>query len=202
MTEVARLALLALHFQNENCHPQGKVRLGLAESDPRRETLLAAAARLFAGVRAKGAPLIHVRLALRADGSDTGRNAPLFRRQTELGAWIDGTWGAEFHDALRPLPGEIVVTHRRNSAFYASSLQEHLDRIRPTRLIVAGVSTSFAVESAVRDAVDRGYWVTVAGDACATGDPAMHEASLKALAFLAEIAAADEIVAGLSGGGG
>lgn len=190
-------ALLALHFQNENCHPDGKVRLGLAADDPRRESLLAAVGRLFAAARAKGAPLLHVRLALRADGADHGRNAPLFRRQTELGAWIDGTWGAEFHDALRPLAGEVVVTHGRNSAFYASRLQEHLDRLRPARLIVAGVSTSFAVESAVRDAVDRGYEVSVARDACATGDPAMHEASLKALALLAEIASVDEIAARL-----
>jgi biuret amidohydrolase len=196
MAAFASTALLALHFQNENCHPDGKVRLGLAEADPRREALLAAAARLFAGARAKGLPLLHVRLALRADGADHGRNAPLFRRQTELGAWIDGTWGAEFHDALKPLAGEFVVTHGRNSAFYASRLQEHLDRLRPARLIVAGVSTTFAVESTVRDAVDRGFEVLVARDACATGDPAMHEASLKALALLAEIAEVDEILGG------
>jgi biuret amidohydrolase len=197
MAAFASAALLALHFQNENCHPDGKVRLGLAEADPRREALLAAAGRLFARARARGLPLLRVRLALRADGADHGRNAPLFRRQTELGAWIDGTWGAEFHDALKPLPGEFVVTHGRNSAFYASRLQEHLDQLRPARLVVAGVSTTFAVESTVRDAVDRGFEVTVARDACATGDPAMHEASLKALALLAEVAATDEILARL-----
>ena len=197
MNAAVPTALLALHFQNENCHAEGKVRLGFAEGDPAREALLAAAGRLFVGVRAKGLPLLHVRLALRADGTDHGRNAPLFRQQTALGAWIDGTWGAEFHDALRPLAGATVVTHVRNSAFFASRLQEHLNRLKTARLIVAGVSTTFAVESAVRDAVDRGYEAIVARDACATGAPAMHEASLKALAFLAEVAAVDEILARL-----
>jgi nicotinamidase-related amidase len=72
-----------------------------------------------------------------------------------------------------------------------------LAELAPRRVIVAGVSTSYAVDAAVRDSSDRGYEVVVAADACATGDPVMHDASLKAMRMLATISTTDEIVASL-----
>lgn len=190
-------ALLAIHYQNDNCHADGRIRLGLAERDPRREALIAAASRLFAAARASGVPIVHVRYAWKPDYSDVILNAEVYRQHAALGAWKDGEWGAEFLDALKPLPGEAVVTHARMSPYYQSDLDAALARLKPRRLIVAGVSTSYAVDAAVRDSSDRGYEVTVAADACATGDPAMHEASLKAMRMLATITTVDQIVAEL-----
>ena len=45
---MSEAGLLAIHYQNDNCHAQGRVRLALAEADPRREGLIGAARRLFA----------------------------------------------------------------------------------------------------------------------------------------------------------
>ena len=187
--------VLAIHYQNDNCHADGRVRLGLAEADPRRDRLVAAAGRLFAAARAAGAPIVHVRYVWKRDYSDVPQNAEVYRQHAALGAWKDGDWGAEFLDALKPAPGEAVVTHARMSPYYRSRLDEVLAGLKPRRVVVAGVSTSYAVDAAVRDSSDRGYEVAVAADACATGDPAMHDASLKAMRMLATISTVDEIVA-------
>jgi nicotinamidase-related amidase len=189
------VVVLAIHYQNDNCHADGRIRLGLAEADPRREKLVAAAGRLFAAARASGVPIVHVRYAWRPDYSDVAMNAEVYRQHAALGAWKDGEWGADFLDELKPAAGEPVVTHARMSPYYSSNLDEALAKIAPRQVIVAGVSTSYAVDAAVRDSSDRGYEVTVAADACATGDPAMHDASLKAMRMLATISTVDEIAA-------
>lgn len=195
---MSETVLLALHYQNDNCHPRGRVRLGLAEADPRRDAVIAAARRLFAAVRAAGVPIVHVRYAWSPDYRDVALNAPVYRQHAALGAWRDGEWGSQFLEELGPAAGELEVTHARMSPFYASRLPQVLALLRPRRLLVAGVSTTFAVESTVRDASDRGYEVLVAADACATGDPAMHEASLAVMRLLATVATVDEIAAALS----
>jgi nicotinamidase-related amidase len=189
------VVVLAIHYQNDNCHADGRIRLGLAEADPRREKLVAAAGRLFAAARAAGVPIVHVRYAWKRDYSNVSMNAEVYRQHAALGAWKDGDWGAEFLEALKPATGEVVVTHARMSPYYGSDLDAVLGRLKPRRVLVAGVSTSYAVDAAVRDSSDRGYEVAVAADACATGDPAMHDASLKAMRMLATISTVDEIAA-------
>jgi ureidoacrylate peracid hydrolase len=48
-------------------------------------------------------------------------------------------------------------------------------------LIIAGMMTDQCVESAVRDACDLGYLVTVVTDACTTGSAERHEQSLRGI---------------------
>jgi nicotinamidase-related amidase len=187
--------LLALHYQNEIVHPQGKIRVGIAEASPERARIIAAAKRLLDGARAHGVPVISVRIAF-AWGHDTvATNAEIWRRVAASRAMAEGSWGAEFYEGLGPLARETVVTHRRNDAFFDSPLAEIVAGFRPRRLVVAGVSTTYVVESTVRHASDVGYEVTVAGDACSSASPDMHEASLRAMALLAEVKTVDEIIA-------
>lgn len=189
--------LLALHYQNENCHPDGKIKIGIAADADWRGPVLDTARRLLLGARARSVPIIHVRLAVRPDYRDVITNNFIFRQWVELGAWAEGSWGVEFYDGLQPLSDEIVVTHNRNNAFYASQLESCVNRFSPDRLIVAGVSTAYVVESTVRHAADIGYDVVVAEDACSTGTLAAHQASLNAMKLLAGIKKTDEILAEL-----
>ena len=42
--------VLAIHYQNENCHPDGRIRIGVGAGEVAwRAEVLAAAGRLFAG---------------------------------------------------------------------------------------------------------------------------------------------------------
>ena len=187
------LACLALHFQNEVVHENGKIRLGVGD-EARRKGLIAAAERLLAAARKAEIPVISVRIAFRPDFRDVIQNCRIFKGVVASQAMADGSWGAEFFAGLGPLPGEFVVKHSRINAFYGSPLEEVLSGLGVRRLIVAGVATNSTVEHSVRHASDLGFDVLVARDACSAADPALHEASLQNMAFVADVLTVDEII--------
>ena len=191
--------ILASHFQNENCHPDGKIKIGIGPDSAWRWQRLENAKRLFGAARAAGVPIVHIRLAVPPAMDTVIQNNAMFRQWVEVGAWAEGSWGVEFIDGLGPDAGEAVVTNTRNNGFFDSDLQEILLGLRARRLICCGVSTAYTVESTVRHAAYIGYEVTVVSDACSTATVAQHEASLNAMRLLAEIATVDSIVAELSG---
>ena len=198
MSDASRTALIALHYQNDVLHPDGKIRVGLAADSPLRASVIAAAEGLLAGARQRGWPIVHVRIAFRPDYADLIANAPIFRNVRAIGAVIDGQWGSEFLAALAPdgaSAREFVVRHRRVNAFYGTELEELLRIADARRLVIAGVATHSVVESTVRHAVDMGYQVTVAADACAAAQPAEHEASLHSMGLIAQIARGEEVFA-------
>lgn len=181
-------AVLAVHYQNDVVHPEGRIGAGA-----RRAGLIDTASRLLEGARDRGWPVVSVRIVLPEDGGV--RNSPQFRAAAESGAVREGTWGAAFHDALGPKDGEPVVTHARINAFHDSDLQRVLGDLGVRRIVVAGVATHSAVEHTARHASDLGYEVIVAEDACAAGDPALHDAGLRVLApHVERVATVDEIL--------
>ncbi len=186
---MSRPAVLALHYQNDVLHPDGRIRVGLAADDPARAQVLGAAAALLEGARARGWPIIHVRVAYRPDYADLIQNAPILKAVATIGAVQDGSWGADFYEPLapRPSPDEFVLKHTRINAFYGTPLEILLRAVQANRLLIAGVATHSVVESTVRHAVDCGFEVTVAADACASANPAAHEASLASMRLIAEI---------------
>lgn len=195
-------AVLALHYQNEVLHPDGRIRVGLAENDPVRDRVIGAAQRLLAGARKMQLPIIHVRIAFRPDYADCPRNTPIFRKTVELGAVKDGEWGAEFMNSLEPQQShrEFVVTHTRISAFVGTSVDQTLRMLDVTHLIVAGVATHSVVENTVRDAADRGYEILVAADACAAGAPQVHEGALTSMGLIAGITDVNGALKAVAGG--
>lgn len=195
-TNPSGIAVLALHYQNDVLHPDGKIRVGLSADSPVRASVIAAAQALLRTARQRQWPIVHVRIAFRPDFADLMANAPIFRNVAAAGAVVEGSWGSEFYDALAPdttHPREFVVKHGRVNAFYGSSLEEVLCIVEARRLIVAGVATHSVVESTVRHAVDMGYAVAVAADACASGQRAEHEASLHSMRLIAQVASGEAV---------
>lgn len=186
--------VLALHYQNEVVHKEGRIRLGIAEASPERAAVIAAARRLLDGARACSVPVISVRIAFAPGHADVKTNAEIWRRVVANKVMEEGSWGAEFYDGLGPLPGETVITHARNNAFYASSLEAAVRRLAPARLVIAGIATNFVVESTARHASDVGYDTVVVEDACSAASLETHHASLASLAMLATIRTADEMI--------
>ena len=197
----AATAMIAVHYQNEVLHPEGKVRVGLGEAmTHERETLVAAASRLIAGMRAAGALVVAVRAAFRPDYKDVIQNGAIFRNLVARGAFQEGSWGCEFFRGLAPLPEDFVVTHHRVNPFYGSELDLVLRILDVRYLVIAGIATHSAVEHAVRHAADIGYEVIVAQDACSSAERAMHEASLRSMSLIATISDSAAIIASLKSG--
>ncbi len=186
--------VLALHYQNETVHPEGRIRVGIAEAAPERAAIIGAARRLLEGARVRGVPVVSVRIAFRPDYADVAVNAEIWRRVVAGKMMAEGSWGAEFYEGLGPLPGEPIVTHHRNNPFHGSPLEDVVRLYAPRRLVIAGISTTYVVESAVRHASDLGYDVVVPADACSSGTRALHEASLEAMKMLATISTVDGVL--------
>lgn len=189
------LVLLALHYQNENCHIDGKIKVGIKQDADWRYETLDTAKRLFAVARRASVEIVHVRLAVRPDHRDVIQNNFIFKQWVELGAWVEGSWGVDFYEGLEPQGEEYVVTHTRNNAFYNSTLDDIMCLLKPKKLAIAGVSTAYVVECTARHASDAGYNTVVVADACSTATREMHNNALAAMALIADVKTVDELAA-------
>jgi ureidoacrylate peracid hydrolase len=72
----------------------------------------------------------------------------------------------------------MIFRKTSSSVFISTNIDYVLRNLGVRSLIVAGLLTDQCVESAVRDACDLGYLVTLVSDACATASAERHEQSL------------------------
>ncbi len=68
---------------------------------------------------------------------------------------IEGTWGAEICEALRPAPREVVINKHKPSVFFGSDFDVYLRGYAIDTLVIAGSSTSGCVRATVTDAFSR-----------------------------------------------
>ncbi len=141
---LADAVLVFVDYQNE--YLDGPLRLSGAEA------AVLQASRLLAAARRAGTRIIHV--------AHRGAPGGLFDRDDTRGAIIA---------ALAPSGSEVVIEKVRPNAFSDTGLAR---QIGPpgAAIIVAGFMTHNCVSSTVRAALDFGYAITVAADACATRD--------------------------------
>ena len=77
-------------------------------------------------------------------------------------------------DVARIEGENIVVTKRRVSAFTGGDLEVVLRSLEADSLVLAGITTSGAVLSTLRQAADLDYRITVLEDLCLDPDPDIH----------------------------
>lgn len=191
-------ALLVMDCQNAIVHPDGPIArsMGFAEMIEANSTL-DHIANLIDEARRAGILIVHVRIdPSRRNPARAARRGHFFaamaqRRESPL---APGSWGAEFHERCRPLPGEPVVGKFPVGAFTNSDLDRELSGRGIGELILAGVATHMVVESTTRQASDLGYGVVVARQACTTGSQAQHEASLAVQGTFADVLGNAEII--------
>ncbi|MHB9757955.1 hydrolase [Streptomyces sp. BYX5S] len=148
-------------------------------------------ARLADAFRAKGLPVVRVKVAWSQDGGDlpTGR--------ADAGAMTQAPPPefSKFSDELGPLGDDIVITKRHWGAFTGTELDLQLRRRGVTQIVLCGISTSIGVESTARSAWELGYNLLLVDDATTDTDAASHEHSFgKIFPRLAEIGSTDEVI--------
>jgi biuret amidohydrolase len=184
-------ALIALHFQNDICHPQGRIPFSLDRGSGEAQRFLDASRRALETARRAGWTIVHMHVVFAADYSDLLRNCRLFLKAEALGALKRGSWGAAPFDGFKPRDREIFVAGNGNSAFRRTGLEGLLGERAIDRLNVIGLATQFSVEHTVRDAADMGYRVRLFADCCASGDLEAHRASLRTLGMLADVVSSE-----------
>jgi nicotinamidase-related amidase len=135
-----------------------------------------AAGRLAAGFRARGLPVVLVRVEFSADLGDFPRN------RATAAVPPPATLPAGFAQILPAVgrrPEDLLVTKRQPGAFYGTDLDLQLRRRGVTGIVLGGVFTSIGVESTARAGYDHGYNITFAADAMADRNPAAHEHSVR-----------------------
>jgi nicotinamidase-related amidase len=125
--------LLVIDVQKAIDHPSWGVR-----NNPRAEQNIAA---LLEAWRSTGRPVYHVR-------HDSLEPASYYR---------PGQPGNEFKPEAQPLPSEVVIAKRTNSAFIGTDLEARLRAARQNFLVIAGVITNNSVEATVRMAGNLGF---------------------------------------------
>jgi biuret amidohydrolase len=188
-------ALLALHYQNDICHPDGLIPFSLNRSTPEAVNFLSASKRALDEARRSGWAIAHIFIAFAPDYSDLMRNCRLFLKTETLGALKRGSWGAAALQGFEPTPDDIVVTTNGNSGFRRTELENALRQRGTTRVNVMGLATQFSVEHTVRDSADIGFGVRLFADCCASADMEAHRASLRTLTLLADVMQSDEAFA-------
>jgi ureidoacrylate peracid hydrolase len=89
-----------------------------------------------------------------------------------------GSRDAQVLAEIAPAEDEIVFRKTSSSVFISSNIDYVLRNLGVRSLIVSGIMTDQCVESAVRDACDLGYLVTLVTDACTTTSAERHQQSL------------------------
>jgi nicotinamidase-related amidase len=141
---LAQACLVLIDYQNE--YLEGPLTL------PGAAAALVHAADLLKRARKAGTRIIHV--------VHEGQPGGMFDRSSVRGAIIP---------VLAPLDGEIIVGKPRPNSFSGTTLADAIGAAG-TPLIVAGFMTHMCVSSTVRAALDLGYPVTLASDACTARD--------------------------------
>jgi nicotinamidase-related amidase len=77
----------------------------------------------------------------------------------------DGTKNTELFVSRNDEP---LITKNKISPFYQTSLEELLKKQNTKEIVICGVMTNLCVRSAVADAYDRDYSVTIIKDCCAS----------------------------------
>ena len=196
-------ALLFIDVQNYAAHPDGGEFKDLTAADRAEydyyfdrlaKTALPNMQRLQAAGRLAGLEVMYAVIEnLTADGRDRSLDYKISGINV-----AKGSWDAQVCDAIAPGADEIVLKKNSSSVFVSTNIDYLLRSLGIRQVILCGVVTDQCIESAVRDACDLGYLVTLVPDACATYSAERHEASVRAIKGYCRQRMTDALVAELA----
>jgi biuret amidohydrolase len=156
-----------------------------------RDLVIPNQVRILEAARANGVQVLHTIIeALTEDCRDASLDHKLSNLLVPKGHPL-----APPIDEIAPIRNEIVLHKTSSGVFNSTNIDYVLRNLGIRYLIVAGVVTDQCVDMAVRDAADRGYLVSVPGDACATYSQERHDNALKAYGGYCWVTDTDTVVA-------
>jgi len=201
--DAAKAALLVVELQNDMVHESNldKKGLGAALTEAvHRRGVLGKVARLLEVARARQVPVFYINVA-----NKPGVPRPRARIYALAGkrgpTLVEGTWGAETHETVRPAPQDYVLERTTSvDGSYGTGLYAILASLRREQLAICGISTTLAVEGIVRASLNRGYEMFVVEDCCAGVPQEWHDWSIRnTLPLLATVTDAASVEAAWAG---
>jgi nicotinamidase-related amidase len=176
-------ALIVVDMQNDFCSDKGHYgRSGKDLSEIKQ--MIPHVSKLIQGARGKGVLIIYVQNTQLSNGAylSPAAIAAMLKRwgdEAKLLYTIEGTWGHQIIDEIKPEPMDLIVKKHRPSAFVGTDLDLILRSLGKSTIIVTGVITEGCVESTARDGWLRDYYVVMAEDCIASSTPELHRAQLE-----------------------
>jgi ureidoacrylate peracid hydrolase len=181
------VGLLVVDMQNGFCHPEGaRAKAFGVDAIAMPRAIIPNVIEMMRMCRSAGVRITLTRqIHYPDDQARKRRRIPshLDRRGVKLELCWRGTWDAELLDEIKAevRPEDDVVIKHRASAFYNTPLEAEL-RIKGIQvLIVTGTTTSFCIDSTIRDAYMRDYDVLVPAECVSDTDQAAHDAVLASI---------------------
>jgi nicotinamidase-related amidase len=184
--EPARTALLSIDMQNgeyspdmlrEACKLDSRLAGKRAFLERLDQVVLPNQRRLQEAARAAGIEVIFTVIeSLTRDGRDRSLDHKISRLHHSK-----GSWGARVIEQVGPVGDEIIIPKTSSGVFNSTNIEYVLRNLDIRYLVVYGVVTDQCVESAIRDAADRGFLVTQIVDCCAAETGAHHQRSIDAM---------------------
>jgi len=154
--DAAKTMLLIVDMENEDAHPSGKRYMGDAV-----EEIIPKIVALRRRVSAAGGMVVHTQSVRKPDALEF----TLFKNVVRK---VEGTWGAEFIDQLKPAADDPVVVKYTHDCFYRTDMEALLERLRlrsgEGRIIVTGIAARGCVQCAVMGFSIRDFYVYVPVD--------------------------------------
>ncbi len=198
--EIGSSALLFIDVQNFSVRRGGGEFKALADEEiagkygyyfERLRAVIPNMQRLQAAFRSAGIEVLYTTIeSLTKDGRDRSLDYKI------TGFLVPkGSWDGKVIDEIAPADDEIVLPKGSSSVFVSTHIDYLLRNLGVRQLVICGLVTDQCVESAVRDACDIGYLVTLVTDACATYSAERHEDSLRAIKGYCRQVTTDALVA-------
>ena len=157
-----------------------------------------AMARLIETARSKGVRVAYVRWTTYGDQSTTSVNASALPVRpppsTSTIETIEGTWGWEIADAVKPAEGDWVLRKYRPDAFYATPLDTLMRWNGMKTLVIVGIGAEVGVVPTLMSASNLGYRRVAISDALVAADPSRMDDAMIFIADYSTVKTADEVI--------
>jgi nicotinamidase-related amidase len=183
---LSQLALVIIDMQRDFLEPGGFGEM-LGNDVTQLGSIVPTLKGLLDFCRQKGLTIIHTLEGHQPDLSDCppskrkrGKGSLTIGDEGPMGRiLIRGEPGNAIIPELAPIAGEIVIPKPGKGAFYATELQEILQKRGITHLLFSGVTTEVCVQTTMREANDRGYECLLVEDCTASYFPKFKQATLE-----------------------
>jgi ureidoacrylate peracid hydrolase len=189
---VVQTALVLVDLQNDFVHDDGIFVKQWGKTNHWIKPILPVCRRLLLAARAAGVTVVHLRVI-----NDLLRNPASWHHfWGPPSCVLEGTWGAEFVEELRPAEDEVVVTKYTYDGFLDTPLDSLLKKLAVRTLVFAGVDSDVCVRDTAAHGFALGYTPVFARDALAADNEVAHAGVLQSFGeHYGHVVSANEIIA-------
>jgi len=193
-------ALIVHEMANDFCHKDGAYSPGrdLSHLSPEK---LAPTINLVDEARKAGVKVIYVRWTNYRDNSS--RSDPEIQAAYKSimdgthamqKALIEGTWGHQMIDELKPQEGDLVLNKYKRDAFAGTSLEAMLQWNGIKTFAIVGIGVHVGIIPTVSNGVNKGYFVVIPEDCMLAGPSEWFDAAMKFLGMWAIVKPASDLI--------